>query len=163
MHRYHYAPQREICAGVLVVCRDDLVLRVGSAGGSRYPKSWKGWPVEHFLDRSKVYRGDAVRWWWRSHWRKILPYQDWVSLRRRGVPRGPISRRLECRRLSTGGRGGGGCPPPICRSRVFGLVSLVPRRSADGICPRGVDGGRYSRPTRAPLWGVGGQTGSACF
>ena len=38
-------PQREICAGVLAICRVDLVLRVRRADGSRYPKSRKGLPV----------------------------------------------------------------------------------------------------------------------
>ena len=135
VHRYHYAPQHEICAGVFAVCRVDLVLCVGGADGNRYPKSRKGWSVWHSLDRSKVLRGDAVRWWWRSRWRKIRPYQDGVELRCPGVALGPISRRLECRRLSPEGRGGGGCCPPVCHSRGFGLGSPVPRRSADEICP----------------------------
>ena len=45
VRRYHYTPRREICTGLLTVCRVDLVLRVGGAGGSRYAKSRKGWPV----------------------------------------------------------------------------------------------------------------------
>ena len=52
---YHHAPQRDICAEVLAVCRVDLVLRVGVVDVNRYPKSRKGWPVESSLDRSKFF------------------------------------------------------------------------------------------------------------
>ena len=139
--RYHYVPHREICVGVLAVCRVDLVRHVGGAGWSRYPKSRKRWPVWPSLDRSKGLRGDAFRWWWRSNWRKIRPDQDGVELRRCGVSCGLIARRLEWHRFSPEGRGGGECRPPPFRLTGFRLGSLCPRRSVDGICPRGVDGG----------------------
>ena len=122
---YHYAPQREICAGGVAVCQVDLVLRVGGADGSRYPKSRKGWLVSNSLDRSKVLLGDAVLWWWRSRWRKIRSYQDGVELQRPGVSLGPISRRLEWRRLSPEGRKGEGYQPLIRHTRKGGLSSVA--------------------------------------
>ena len=128
LRRYHYAPQREIYEGVLAVCRVDLVLRVGGAGWSRYPKFRERLPVWHSLDRSKGLRGDAVRRWRRSHWRKIQHDQYGVELRRRGVSPGPIARRLECQRLSTRGRGSGECCPPPCH-----LGGLVLGRYVQGV------------------------------
>ena len=136
VHRYHYALQCGICKGVLAVCQVGLILRVGCAGRSRYPRFQKRWPVWRSLGRSKGLRGDAVRWWRRSRWRMSQPDQYGVSLRRPGVPRRPIGRLLECRRLSPRGRRGVECPPPPCSLGGYGLASLDPGRSEAGIGPR---------------------------
>ena len=70
---------------------------------------------------------------------------------------------LDWRRLSPEGREGGGCHPPIRHTRGVGLESPTARRSADGICPRGIGPGLCSHSTRDPLWGAVGRTGSVCF
>ena len=66
----------------------------------------------------------------------IQPDQYEVSLRRRGVSRRFIARRLEYHRLSPRGRGGVGCRPPPCRLGGYDLASLDLGRSEAGIGPR---------------------------
>ena len=121
----------------------------GVLAGVAIRSSGKGCPFGIPSTARRVFAANAVRWWRRSHWRKIQPDQYGEELRRRGVSRGPIACRLEGHRLSPRGRGGGECRPPLCHLGGFGLGSLSPRRSVAGIGPRGVDGGRRSRPTRA--------------
>ena len=150
VRRYHYAPQREICEGVLAVCRVDLVLRVGSAGWIvAIQSSRKGGPFGIPSTAQRVFVATLSGGGGGVTGGRFGPISTEWSCGVAECLAGPIARRLESHRLSLRGRGGGECRPPPCRLVGFGLGSLCPRRSVAGIGPRGVDGGRRSRPTRA--------------
>ena len=87
VYRYQYAPQHGIYKEVLAVC---LLLCVGGAGRSHYPKCLRRWPVWRSHGRSKGLRGGAVWLWWRSRWQKNQSDQDGVSQRFRGGSHGAL-------------------------------------------------------------------------